>query len=87
MKLNSEKDRLAAQAMERWRDFEHGCRPKRKFPIREFRAFWSVAKQYAESTRSDKAISRDLATAVHELTIGQQYVRGAIDLENRSRHG
>jgi len=27
-----------------------------------------VAKRYAESTRSDKAICRDLATAVHELT-------------------
>ena len=68
MMLNSEKDRLAAETMERWRDFEHGCRPKKKFPIREFRAFWSVAKRYAELTRSDKAIRRDLATAVHELT-------------------
>ena len=37
--LDSEKDRLAAEAMERWRDFEHGCRPKKKFLIREFRAF------------------------------------------------
>jgi hypothetical protein len=66
--LNPGKDQLAAEAMDRWHDFERACRPKKKFPMREFRAFWLLAKQYAELTRSDKTIRRDLATAVHELT-------------------
>jgi hypothetical protein len=68
MTHESEKDRLAAEAMERWYDFQRVCRPKKKFPVREFRAFWPVAKRYAELTRTDKVIHRDLATAVHELT-------------------
>jgi len=66
--FHPDKDQLAADAMESWHRFERACHPKKKFPMREFRAFWSLAKQYAELIRSDKMISRDFATAVHELT-------------------
>lgn len=66
--LNPRKDQLAAEAMDRWYDFERACSPKKKFPIREFRAFGVLAKQYAELTRSDEMIRRDMAAAVHDLT-------------------
>ncbi len=49
-----EKDRLAAEAMQRWVDFQEGlCSDKRKYPVQQFRAFWEVTKRYAELTRSD----------------------------------
>lgn len=66
--FHPDKDQLAADAMESWHRFERACRPQKKFPMSEFRVFWSLAKQYAELIRSDKMISRDFATAVHELT-------------------
>jgi hypothetical protein len=64
----SEKDRLAAEAMGRWEDFQHSLSSeKRRYPSQRFRAFWSAAKRYAESTRSDSLIHRSLAAAVNGL--------------------
>jgi hypothetical protein len=45
----SEKDRLAAEAMDRWEDFQEGLSSeKRKYPIQQFQAFWSATKRYAD---------------------------------------
>ena len=65
---SSEKDRIAAEAMERWVHFQEGLSSdKRKYPIEQFKAFWAVAKRYAELTRSDPLIHRSVAGAVNGL--------------------
>jgi hypothetical protein len=39
----SQKDQLAAEAMDRWEHFQEGLASvKRKYPISQFRAFWSA---------------------------------------------
>ena len=64
-----EKDRLAAEAMECWVDFQEGLTSdKRKYPIQQFKAFWTATKRYAELTRSDPLIHRSVAEAVNGLT-------------------
>ena len=64
-----EKDQLAAEATECWVDFQLGLSSdKRKYPIRQFKAFWAVTKRYAELTRSDPLIHRSVAEAVNGLT-------------------
>ena len=63
---SSEKDRIAAEAMERWVHFQDGLSSD-KYPIEQFKAFWAVAKRYAELTRSDPLIHRSVAGAVNGL--------------------
>ena len=64
----SEMDRLAAEAMHRWEDFQEGlASEKRKYPIQQFRAFWSATKHYAESTKSDSLIHKSVAAVVQGL--------------------
>ena len=63
-----EKDRLAAEAMQCWADFQAGLSSdKQKYPVQQFRAFWAVTKRYAELTRSDPLIHRSVAGAVNGL--------------------
>ena len=63
-----EKDRLAAEAMECWVDFQQGLSSdKRKYPMQQFKAFWAVTKRYAEPTRSDSLIHRSVGEAVNGL--------------------
>jgi len=63
-----EKDRLAAEALECWVDFQDALSSdKRKYPIQQFKAFWAVTKRYAELTRSYALIHRSLAGAVNGL--------------------
>lgn len=65
---SSEKDRLAAEAMQCWADFQDGLSSdKRKYPQQQFLAFWAVTKRYAELTRSDPLIHRSVAGAVNGL--------------------
>jgi hypothetical protein len=64
----SERDRLAAEAMDRWGDFQESLSSeKRRYPIERFRAFWSAATRYAELTKSDSLIHKSLAAAVNGL--------------------
>ena len=64
----SEKDRLVAEAMDRWEDFQVSLSSeKRKYPVQQFRAFWLVATRYAELTKSDSLIHKGLAAAVNGL--------------------
>ena len=54
----SEKDRLAAKAMDRWQDFQLSLSSeKRRYPIQQFRAFWTAATQYAESIAGSFLVS------------------------------
>jgi hypothetical protein len=63
-----EKDRLAAEAMQCWADFQRGLSSdKRKYPIRQFRAFWEVTKRYGDLTKSDPLIHKGVAGAVNGL--------------------
>jgi hypothetical protein len=64
----SEKNRLAAEAMRRWEDFELSLSSeKRRYPIQQFRAFWAATTRYAELTKSDSLIHKRLASAVNGL--------------------
>ena len=57
----SEKDLLAAEAMDRWEDFQESLSSeKRRYPIQQFRAFWLAATRYAELTKSDSLLHRVL---------------------------
>jgi hypothetical protein len=79
----SEKDMLAVEAMDRWEDFQESLSSeKRKYPIQQFRAFWSAATRYAELTKSDSLIHKSLAAAVNGLVdflgVERKRVPGAI---------
>ncbi len=64
----SEKDLLAAEAMDRWEDFQKSLSSeKRRYPIQQFRKFWSAASRYAELTKADSLIHKTLACAVNGL--------------------
>ena len=65
---DSEKDRLAAEAMDRWEDFQEGLSlDKRKYPIQQFQAFWQATKRYADLTKFDSLIHRNVASTVNGL--------------------
>ncbi len=54
--------------MERWVAFQESLSSdKQRYPIQQFQAFWASARQYAELTRSDPLIHRDVAEAVKGL--------------------
>ncbi len=63
----SEKDRAAAEAIECWVAFQEGLLDKRKYPIQQFRAFWAATKRYAELTKSDPLVHREVVVAVNGL--------------------
>jgi hypothetical protein len=64
----SQKDQLAAEAIDRWGDFQESLSSvKRKYPIHQFQAFWSATKRYAELTNADALIHKRVAAAVHGL--------------------
>ena len=64
----SEKDLLAAEAMDRWKDFQESLTSeKRRYPIEQFRAFWSAATRYTKLTKSDSLIHKNLAAVVNGL--------------------
>jgi hypothetical protein len=66
--LSSEKDRLVTEAMECWVDFQHSLSSdKRKYPIRQFRAFWEISKRYIDLTKSDPLIHKSIARVVNGL--------------------
>ena len=63
-----QKDKLAAGAIDRWGDFQEGLTAvKRKYPTIQFQAFWSATKRYAELTKADALIHKQVAVAVHGL--------------------
>ena len=64
---NSEKERLAAEVADRWADFQHALSNKRRYPVEQFRAFWDAGKRYAELTRNDPLIHRNVVVAINGL--------------------
>jgi hypothetical protein len=64
--MSAEKNRLAAEALGGWADFQDGfSSDKRKYPSQQGKAFWAVTKRYAELTKSDPLIHKSLAGAVN----------------------
>jgi hypothetical protein len=64
----SQKDQLAAEAIDRWQDFQESLTSeKRKYPIQQFQAYLSATRRYAELTKADALIHKSVATAVHGL--------------------
>ena len=63
----SEKDRLAAEVEDRWVNFQDGLSNKRRYPIEQFRAFWEAGKRYAELTKDDPLIHRNVVAAINGL--------------------
>ena len=64
-----EKERLAADVENRWTEFQEALfSNKRKYPVQQFKAFWEAGRRYAELTKSDPLIHRNVAGAVHGLT-------------------
>ena len=64
---NPEKDRAAAEVVERHVDFELALSNKRKYPVQEFRAFVQSARRYIEMTEHDALIHKTIAHAVNGL--------------------
>jgi hypothetical protein len=64
----SQKDQLAAEAFDRWEDFqERLASVKRRYPVQQFRAYWSATKRYIELTKADALIHKGVVVAVHGL--------------------
>jgi len=64
----SEKELLAAEVQERRLDFQDALSDKRRYPIRQFRAFWAAGKRYAELTKNGELLHRKVVRAVHGIT-------------------
>jgi hypothetical protein len=66
---NPEKNRLAAAVVDRWCSFQEALGgTKRKYPTQEFLSFAEAARSYADLTRHDQLIHRDVAKAINGLT-------------------
>jgi hypothetical protein len=73
--------------------FEMALSDKRKYPVRQFCAFWEAGRRYAELTKRDPLIHRSVVSAVNGLTdfvtaerrrVPEQVVRDAERLESRT---
>ena len=64
----SEKDRLAAEFQERWIDFQMTLSDKRKYPVQQFRVAWEIGRRYAEMTKNDAMVHRDVVSTVNGMT-------------------
>jgi len=40
---------------------------KRRYPVEQFRAFWAAGKRYAELTRNDRLVHRNVVVAINGL--------------------
>jgi hypothetical protein len=64
----SEKDRLAGEFEARWIDFQMALSDKRKYPVVQFRVLWEIGRRYAEMTKEDVLIHRNVVSAVNGMT-------------------
>jgi hypothetical protein len=64
------KDRLATEVVERRVEYEQALFDKRRraYPVKEFNAFWEAGRRYAELTKTDPLIHRNVVRAIHGLT-------------------
>jgi hypothetical protein len=49
-------------------NFQDGLSDKRRYPLQHFKAFAEAARRYAELTRADPLIHRNVVVAVNGLT-------------------
>ena len=63
----SEKDRMARQTAELRVVFDMALSNKRKYPVKEFRAFVQTVRRYIEITASDPLVHKSVAKAVNGL--------------------
>ena len=62
---DSEKERLAAEVERRWLAFQDGLSDRRRYPVQQFREFWTAGTRYAELTRNDGLIHRNVVVAIN----------------------
>ena len=48
-------------------DFQVALSNKRRYPVEQFRAFWEAGKRYAELTRNDPLIHRNVVAVINGL--------------------
>ena len=73
----SEKDRLAALVIDQHCALQEALAESRKrYPTREFRAFATVMRQYADATGKDEMLHRNVVCAVNGLVQYLQSERG-----------
>jgi len=63
----SEKERLAAEVQDRWEAFQDALSNKRKYPTEQFKVFWHAGKRYAEVTKEEALIHRNVVVAINGL--------------------
>jgi hypothetical protein len=63
----SEKDRIARQTAELRVVFDMALSNKRKYPVKEFKAFVQSARRYIQITAGDPMIDRSVVQAVNGL--------------------
>ena len=63
----SDKNRLAAEAVAAWEEFQFALTDKGKYPVAQFRAFAEATRRYIAATRHDPLINRKVATALNGL--------------------
>lgn len=63
----SEKERLAAEVESRWVAFREGLSDKRRYPMAQFKAFCAAGRRYAELTKNDPLIHRNVVVAINGL--------------------
>ena len=62
------KDRLATEVGSGWVDFQTALSDKRKYPLQQFRSFVNATRRYAEVTKDDVFIHREVVKVIHGLT-------------------
>ncbi len=65
--MDAEKDALANAVVELWIDFQLALGDKRRYPRAQFDNFLRSAWTYAERTRHDKLVHREVVSAVNGL--------------------
>ena len=67
MLTEAEKTRLAQKVVDEWCGFQIALSLKGRYPREKFDAFLRAARQFAEATRADRLVHRDVAAIIHGL--------------------
>ena len=64
---DAEKDRAAAEVVERRVEFESALGNKRKYPMQEFNTFLRAVRHYMEMTQGDTMVHKSVVRSVNGL--------------------
>ena len=67
MRPDAEKDRAAAEVVERRVEFESALGNKRKYPMQEFNTFLRAVRHYMEMTQGDTMVHKNVVRSVNGL--------------------